>query len=121
MGRVQENKVIAICRFSVVTHENKKLAGNNAQSWQEYKSSILDSKKLKDKLSLFSSVTLPSIEGNTVKPAKSLFRFVLLISKDIPKRSYSILLKITARYEWCKIVPLAEDENINDALISNLN
>lgn len=110
-------KVIGVCRYSVVTFENKKdwVVGNSAKDWESYKKNILDDSKLKNSLSLFSEVTLPSIAGNSISPEKEWFKLVVLISKDMPEERYYELLEVTKSYEWCKVVPLTEKQTIKDA------
>lgn len=110
-------KVIGICRYSVVTFENKKdwIVGNSAKDWEDYKNNILDVDKLQDKLSLFSQVTLPSIAGGSISPHIDWFKLVILVSQDMPEKSYHDLLEVTRQYEWCKVVPLSEEQTIKDA------
>ncbi|MHC9035392.1 glycosyltransferase [Cobetia marina] len=117
-----KSKIVGFCRYSVLTNNgNAWLVGRN-QSWEDYKATVLDPKRLATRLRLLERVLLPSLAGQTLQPGCDWFRFYLLASDQLPDKAYADLLEVVNEYPWCQVVLVSADNgafsrSVNNALV----
>lgn len=114
-------KVIGICRYSVITLENKKdWEAGKKSTWEEYQKNVLNPDSLDKKLILFNGLTLPSLELSLELENNVDFIFLILISKYMPKEQLFNLKEVIKKYSWCKIIELDKEDTIKESVNNEL-
>lgn len=114
-----DHKVIGFCRYSVVTAESKAWQVGRNNERDEYVATVLDDRRLKNRLELFRKVTLPSIAGQSITLDSSWFKFCVFVSDSMPKSAYECLAEAVSSYSWCRIVPVGKERGALSGKVSD--
>ena len=105
-----EQQVFIIIRFSMLLkHKNKWKAGENSETWFQYKENILSEKRLKFRMKLFKEITLPSLVGQSVDFDKNNVKVIVATSEELPKEYMQNLDGISKKYPWFEVLKTSED------------
>lgn len=105
-----ERQVFIIIRFSMLLkHKNKWKAGENSETWFQYKENILSEKRLKFRMKLFKDITLPSLVGQDIDLSKNNVKVIVATSEELPIEYMNELETISEKYSWFEVLKTSED------------
>jgi hypothetical protein len=112
-GKGQENRdapVIVAIRFSVLQSTSKAFRIQSGQSFANYKDTLFDPKRLAQRLHSLSSVTLPSIAGQS--QIKNV-HVVIYTSTELPRDHHGRLSQEVSRFPFAKVCEIAPNEKLD--------